>query len=292
MNKTSHQVTVDNESAGGRPGPASPAGSASTIRLARCYLAIALAAVLWLAGLLATQFAIMPSYVLLLIVVVGILGIVRQWRWAPAVILTMFAAMLWRYPGHRLDHPLGVLPLAPALSVAELSMIGGVLTYMVCHYRLSTLGGATGRTFSVAELLPVAPAALGRDPSTRPGAAIATDVPSLQAAARDVVGPVAGLLAGVVFSLVAGLWMWQVVIKRHGVSVVSRFSMPRDGQLPLAVLWALIPIVFAGAAVLRYAIRRRIDRRVAELELNETVWRELRRELESMGRRLGRRRRR
>lgn len=234
----------------------------------------ALAALLVTVLLLHSQAAFVPPLVLAMIVILGVIGLVWRVRLGPPLVVMLVSAMQCRLR----EHWFGVIPgFDPPLHAGDLAIAGVLWAFVVCQCRYleiaeRTLGRKQNAVVRWLRRHPVAPAPTAQD---RAGMARVFHW---------------GTLVGVVLLLpawpLAARWFWSRL--PTDPSLVRAYSLPLPLLQAIVAVWLLGSVFLLGNALFGYACRLRRDPVEAELELNDLVWRELRREVDHIGRALRR----
>lgn len=251
------------------------------------FAALAIASAVLMVLVLLGQFAVLPWPIGLLILGVTVGGTVRQWGWAPLVVLVLVALVFW--PSR--EHPFGVIRgFAPALGFGDLLVAGLLVCYVSCHYRQSVLRTPQGDRRTLSEVAAgLAAAWRAKQQADSAQANFGQFLSDLAASSHFIRGILAAVLAVVAALLwpllAANIWrLWQSASHNE---ILQTLDVHFHWRVPIAIFWT-VGITFALARTAHFYVRwRSADPLEAELELNDLVWRELRREFDAIGRRLG-----
>jgi hypothetical protein len=230
----------------------------------------ALAALLATVMLLRWQAAVIPAQGLVMIVFLGLIGLVWRVRLAPPLVVLLVSAMQCRLR----EHWFGVIPgFDPPLHPGDMAIAGALLAFVVCQYRYleiaeRALGRRKNSLWRRLRRLPAAPPPTAQD---RAAMAAVFSLQSLILAACFL--PLLPLAARMFFGLLP-----------TNPALSRAFYLPPPVLQVVAALFALGGAFLLGNAVYCYVCRLRRDPLEAELELNDLVWSELRREVEHIGR--------
>ena len=262
------------------------------------YLGLAVIALLIAVQLLLRQYVFSSVFVPILVLLFGWLGLAGRWSGGPAIVFLLVAFIQWRLP----DHPLGVLDVDGGLQRGDLALAAALLLYTIAHYRylayrqrwLSKQPSAETPQeqprpesgSDAGDTAPRSPASssfgLRREPcATGLASPSASEGPPKLLVAEPIkillMLPIPPMLA-VVF------WQWV----QAGPGRPADLGSHMDLRPFLAILWTL----GTGTILLRLGgwllDRQRVDPQEAELLLNDVVYRELRREIDHLTRRVAR----
>ncbi|MGL4464472.1 MAG: hypothetical protein ACRC1K_20160 [Planctomycetia bacterium] len=249
------------------------------------YALVAFVSMVGVAWLLTRLHDGVPVLYLLVLVAVSTLSLVRGGS-AGAGLFFFGVAFVTLRLGR---HPLDTIPLKPALSIEHMVLCGGVLTAMTAHWRYASF-----RTM----VTPRGPAVVGarrwfvRKKKKKEADALPVPEPVLQEAAcrraADSLRPdeLAAAPLLVLFWPAAALTTWGLV--QYLADDYLKIAPP-VGRL-LVGFWLLTAVVVVLRTVLRSVRHRLFSPAEAAAQLDDVVWRELRGELSTIGRFLGRRR--
>jgi hypothetical protein len=244
-----------------RPG-AEPAPPEVHQPAVRAYLLLALTALAAIFLIQLEQAAGLGSFLVLL---AGLLGIIARLPSAPLLFLLVLVAqqILWRvsHPGfHR-----GVAPPA-ALEVTDVVLCGGVLAYVLAHYRLQGLRG---------DIVP-------RDPRRREGPPrwrfwrfswLPRPVPERRSPRGVSPTEIPVLLLTLPAAALGAQFIWAVLAPRWGP-----LQLPPPLWRILILGWGLGVALLVASTALKQWRRRQMSAEEAALLLQDVLWLETRRE--------------
>jgi len=201
----------------------------------------------------------------LLVGCVGLLGMVSSWRLAPLLLMLALAGAQihfhWQlYRGFQEDEP------SLLLNLRDLVLAIGLITYVSANFRLQSLH---------ATILPFDPRQLEPKQRRRGRWQRPEFVAARQKRASRLITPqeIARFVLIVPLAAIAGQALWLVIARPWTLTVFHE----RTHRL-FALAWLVILGLLIAGAILAHWRRRQMSRDAAALFLQDTLWRETRRE--------------
>lgn len=220
------------------------------------------------AGLLAIFFAQLDQGVFwgnLLVGCVGLLGMISSWRQAPLLSMLAFAGAQihfhWQlYHEFQADEPIRLLNLR------DLVMAIGLIAFVAAHYRRQSLA---------ASILPADPRQRELKQRRRGRWHWREFVAAEQKRGSRLMTPqeIARFVLILPLAALAGQLLWLLIARPWTAAV-----FPERAHRLIALAWLLTMGLLIAATILAHWRRRQMDGTAAALYLQDTLWRETRRE--------------
>jgi hypothetical protein len=204
----------------------------------------------------------------LLVACIGLFGIVSKWRAAPLVLLGAFAAA--QVGQHILVfRDFATEDRRPLLHLRDVVLAIGLVAYIAANCRLQSLWS---------QIVPADPRQRVRKRRRAGGRVGYAETPAPQPRASRLLTPqeIAAFVLMLPFWALLGQALW-VFVAQPWPSEFSVFESPRAFRL-LSFAWLLIMGLLIAGTVLGHWRRRQMDRAAAQMYLQDTLWRETRRE--------------
>lgn len=198
----------------------------------------------------------------LLVACIGLLGIISKTRVGPLLVLIGFAAAQVAF--HRLRfRSIAHEDPRPLLDIRDLLLAIGLVTYVAANYRLQSLW------------LQILPADARRRQWERTGGGPGRFAAVQQPRAGRLLTPqeIAGFVLAVPVAALVGQALWLVMAQPWTPAVLP----PRFLRL-VNLAWLFVAGMLIAGTILIHWRRRQMDRDIAQVVLQDTLWRETRRE--------------
>ncbi|QDU64495.1 hypothetical protein Pan216_53850 [Planctomycetes bacterium Pan216] len=202
---------------------------------------------------------------LLILAIVAVTGIVLRTSLAPPVLILILTLILFE----SMDHPLRIVRLKQGIDLEDVLLVACFVGYLAGHYRYCSLPRESS-------------------PST------AAEVPKPKPRWEEspwwtTLRPLGILLAFLPLWPLGAALLWRLIPSERGLAV--GLGIPSPLASLLAWVWTLAFLVVACRVGWYVARRDRQPADVSRMFLLETVWREMRRDMNTAARYLGRHRR-